>query len=104
MIEVSSQVTSQQPRLRVRNQSDRDLLIEEPMRDFLSFPLLVGRQHGLPPVVAEPHGAAWPLDEVAWLQLAPVDQRERQPIGDGRSQLLHQIERQRRSTRASVCK
>ena len=70
VIEIASQVTRQQPSLHVRDQANRNFLAQEPMGDLLSLSLLVRCQHRLSAIVTEPHGAAWPFGEVAWLELS----------------------------------
>src|SRR3546814_13538281 len=67
------------------------------MAPLLLLALLPGGKHRAPPVLGQEDGAAVAGLEIARPDLPPVEEREGQPVGEDRAQLLHQVERQART-------
>ena len=65
------------------------------MRQGFLLPLLVGRDHGAPRIVLERNSATRMLVEIVGVDLAAIDQCQRQAVGQQRPELLHQVGRQR---------
>ena len=51
-------------------------------------------EHGPATIIGQQPGARFLALQMLVLKLAAIDQRESEPIGEERSELLHQIERQ----------
>jgi hypothetical protein len=67
---------------------------------LLLLPLLIRRDDEPAAGIGELDGATLALPEMLRADLAPIDQRDRQPVGDPGAELLHQVKRQRWPVRA----
>src|ERR671933_824671 len=88
----------------MRYQSKRHLLIKDLVPHLLLLPLLVGNNHGLPPLVSQQHRSTRVLDEIIWLQLPAVDQRQDEPVNHRGAKFFNQIQRECRVPRLSTCR
>ena len=96
MLKVTAEVPSQQPRLNVRDQADRDPLPQHPMLHLFFFALLVGDHQGFASVGIEQDRPAGHEIKITRAKLSPVNQRQGEPVRQDRSEFFHDIERQRR--------
>src|SRR5580658_10782352 len=69
------------------------------MLDFFLLPRLPGRDDRFAGLLFKKDSTAFLLDKILELQLAPVDERESETIGNRRAQLFHQVERETGTTR-----
>ena len=83
-VEVAAQVAGQELRLEVRQQADGRRLVEERVTQLVALALLLGDEHGLAGVVGHQAGAVLQPAEVLGRELAAVDQRQRQAVGEDR--------------------
>src|ERR1035437_3311836 len=79
---------------------DPELLFQQRMRQLLLLALLIRRYDQLAPRVCELHRPTLADAEVLRPDLVPVHQRHRQPVGQPGAELLHQVQRQRRTVGA----
>src|SRR5579875_2306090 len=99
-VKVTAQMASEKLRLNVRNKPKRYEFSEKRVRKFVPLALLIGDQHGLAAGIGEQDGAVFKAAEIARRELAAVDQRKSDAVGQYRPQLFHQIKRQARPPRA----
>lgn len=87
----------EQSRLEVRDQAEGYLSPGDRMFHFPAFRLLVRFQDSLSQVVLHDHRPAFPGPELFGFHSPQVDQAEDRAIDNHRPELLHQVERQRRT-------
>jgi len=82
-------VAGQQPGLYVWDETQRDLLAEDGMADFLLLALLVGDEDCLATGIVEVDGPARPLIEVFGAKLAAINEGQHEPVREDGAQLFH---------------
>jgi len=103
-VQVAAQVSSQQLRLHKGQQTDVYLFTQKAMLKLFPLALLVGDQRSFPGVVLEQHGTIIEDPEIPLIQLAPINQRKREPFAEQRTKLFGQIKRKAGSTRTIAVK
>src|ERR1035441_4220289 len=88
-------MAGEKARLDVGDEAERNLLPQYAMLDFLTLAPLEGLEHRAPPVLGHPDRAAGKRLEVFRAKLTAGYQRKREPIGENRTDLLHQVQGQR---------
>jgi len=68
------------------------------------FAFLVGNEQFASSLIVEQHGSAGALFEVVGRKLLEVDEAERESVGERGAEFLHQVERERRASRAQGVK
>ncbi len=84
----------------MRRQAQRRLAAKHPMLDFILLSLLPRQDNRSPAGLVEIHRAPAEALEVALAEFLAIDQREGETVGEDRSHLLHQVQRQRGSPRS----
>jgi len=95
-IEIAAQMPRKKLRLKIRHEPEWRIFLQEGMAALLALALLPGGKHGLARLFREKDSTTVLPLEVAGPQLAAVDERQRQPVGKHRPELLHQVERKAR--------
>jgi hypothetical protein len=85
-------VSSKQQDLKIGRKAKRRDLVEKTVAALDLLALLPSGQNGLAAIFAQKDSAAVPPFEIVSLNLFAVQQGQRQPVGESRSQFLHQIE------------
>ena len=98
-VKITAKVTRKKERLKVRRQANRCALADELVLALFAFALLPGGQNGLTSIVRQEHRATVSEGEVVLSKLAPVNERQSQPISKCRPQLFHEVERKARPPR-----
>src|SRR5260221_3936441 len=98
--QIAAEMARQNASLDKWHLSDAQVLLQQRVLHGFFLPLLVGGDDQPASGVGELDGPALALPEVLRADLAPIDQRDRQPVSDPGAELLHQVERQSRPVRA----
>ena len=99
-LQIAAEVASKNAGLDKWHLPDAQILIEQRVLHSFLLPFLIGGDDQPASGIGELDGATLALPEMLGTDLAPIDQRNRQPVGDLGAELLHQIEGQRRPIRA----
>ena len=100
-VEIAAQVAGEQLRLDVREEAERHGLLQEGVAELVALALLPGHQHAsCAPSSVRRTPPASSMTKSLGPELPAVDQAERQPVGQHRAELLHEVEREARRGRA----
>lgn len=80
-------------------QPNRKPFAREGVLQLLAFTFLIGDEHDSPAGIRQSNAAAFENIEIAWRELAPIDQGEDQPVGEPGAELFDEIQRKARSSR-----
>ena len=99
-LQIAAEVASQNTGLDKWHLPDAQVLLQQWVLHGFLFPLLIGGDDEPASGIGELDGPALALPEVFRADLPPIDQRDRQSVGNPGAELLHEVERQGRPVRA----
>ena len=93
-VQLATNAAGQKPGLHMPEQAQGHALVEKGMQHLVPFTFLVGHQRLLASLLPEQHRARCRMLEIPGPELAPVEQGERQPVGQHGPKFLHHVQGQ----------